>query len=483
MAVIFQSKDSVFFVGGRGAKTGDANAGGCTKEAWDDPAKLNQDLSNVMGTNGEVLSGASAWTGSQNGCSVSDDSGKVRLTCSGAFGNCSAGLVANVAFPTGEYADGRYEVLTAAADYIRIDLDYSATGQTTADAKVGGAFDTLQNASDNTSANMSSPGPWNVWIYTNKNEIVSSQIDIDTGGGSGIGTRKIIEGFYTAPGDMRRGGAHYGEYTEFDANGGTIRVFYIKNISNVEFRNIHATNSDQGANHEAFFLSGTTSMNFIRFVNCRASYARSGWRVNNYNVYGLHCIDCIAHDNSAYGFYFYGRGHVAMNCKSYKNTAYDFYTHAGTNLLLSCIADGQNTASSNFYMSNGQAFLVNCVFYNAANYGVHTNGVAACVYMTNTIVKGAGVRNIYNEAGNCIIGDYNCHHEDGSSGSRGYNNRFDLEPLWAQHDLEGIDPKFFDAAGSDFRLLPDSACLNTGKETLDNGYTSIGAWQRKSLLR
>jgi hypothetical protein len=45
------------------------------------------------------------------------------------------------------------------------------------------------------------------------------------------------------------------------------------------------------------------------------------------------------------------------------------------------------------------------------------------------------------------------------------------------------DPQFMNAANGDFRLKPTSPCLNTGKPTLGGGYTSIGAWQRKSLLR
>ena len=50
------------------------------------------------------------------------------------------------------------------------------------------------------------------------------------------------------------------------------------------------------------------------------------------------------------------------------------------------------------------------------------------------------------------------------------------------------DPLFVDAANGDFRLKPESPCLNKGFRTIgntsedDDGYTTIGAWQRISYL-
>lgn len=46
-------------------------------------------------------------------------------------------------------------------------------------------------------------------------------------------------------------------------------------------------------------------------------------------------------------------------------------------------------------------------------------------------------------------------------------------------DLVDVDPKCADVANGDFSLLPTSPCLNTGITTVNNGFTSIGAWQRK----
>ena len=52
MATIFSTEASVFFVGGTGTKTGNANCGGCTKDWFD----VNfTELSDIMGDNGAPL--------------------------------------------------------------------------------------------------------------------------------------------------------------------------------------------------------------------------------------------------------------------------------------------------------------------------------------------------------------------------------------------------------------------------------------------
>ena len=197
MATIFNTDDAVFFVGGRGAKQGDSDAGGgATKEAWGNSEKLNKNLASVMGANGDPLSDSSAWNGSKTSCTVtSSGGGKVLINKTGAFEFVKEGLIANVKF-AGVYSDGRYRVNSSylTNDTIEIELVYSAG--TTCDVKVGGAFNRLQNALDNTDAGASTPH--NVHILTNKTETFigySDQVDIDTGGGDGsAGTWKRIIG-------------------------------------------------------------------------------------------------------------------------------------------------------------------------------------------------------------------------------------------------------------------------------------------------
>ena len=87
MGKIWSTNESVIFVGGRGTKAGDANAGGgCTKDVWGDLKAPSLSLSNVMGTNGEPVSDPSAWNGSATACTVTQSSaGKLLITKTGAF--------------------------------------------------------------------------------------------------------------------------------------------------------------------------------------------------------------------------------------------------------------------------------------------------------------------------------------------------------------------------------------------------------------
>ncbi len=59
--------------------------------------------------------------------------------------------------------------------------------------------------------------------------------------------------------------------------------------------------------------------------------------------------------------------------------------------------------------------------------------------------------------------------------------------VWPENDAHSIiaDPQFLDPTNGDFRLKPDSPCINAGEPTVGNGYTDIGAWQtigRSELL-
>jgi len=196
MGNIWSTNESVFFVGGRGTKAGDPNAGGCTKDVWGDLKSPNLSLSDVTGTNGEPVSDPSAWNGSATACTVTQSSaGKLLITKTGAFTNVIAGLIANVNFSS-VYGDGRFRVNSAQLTDDTIEIEYPYSVDNTCDVKVGGAFDTLQNALDNTTANQSTYHDVN--ILTNKTKTfsgASDRIDVDVGGGNGnAGTWKRIIG-------------------------------------------------------------------------------------------------------------------------------------------------------------------------------------------------------------------------------------------------------------------------------------------------
>lgn len=89
--------------------------------------------------------------------------------------------------------------------------------------------------------------------------------------------------------------------------------------------------------------------------------------------------------------------------------------------------------------------------------------------------------------------DYNCLYSTGDNiafiDTSDITTLSGLQAAWAaetgtpytDNDENSIneDPLLANQAINDHRLLPGSPCLNTGKPTLQNGYSSMGAWQQK----
>lgn len=117
-------------VGGRGtgADANDLNGGAC------DSAIL---WSQVQGANGAALAIIAGAAVANNG------SGSCRITSAGNFGAAVVGVYAGCVF-AGTYTSGSYRITAINADYIDIDLDYSA--DTSADVRVGGAKLTIAGA-------------------------------------------------------------------------------------------------------------------------------------------------------------------------------------------------------------------------------------------------------------------------------------------------------------------------------------------------
>lgn len=260
MAVVFSEKESVFFVGGRGTKAGDANAGGgCTKTYWGDLKSPNKVLSDVMDTNGEPVSAAAAWNGSQTACTVVDNgSGLCRITLASAFADVEVGHIANIDFADAT-PDGRYEVIAEGYDWFDINLSYSST---TCDAKVGGAFPTQQEALDDTDA-----GNYTVNILTNKaRNDVGLTVDVDTGGGeaSAYNSWKRVIGV-DADGVELAAGSYVTIEAMYD-----IDCYNIGDVDNIEFRHIF-TYYDSGSPTEAGWKDTGVAFHYgLSFIDCKS---------------------------------------------------------------------------------------------------------------------------------------------------------------------------------------------------------------------
>jgi hypothetical protein len=475
MATIFETNDAVFFVGGRGVKWGDVDAGGgATKDAWE--GALGRNLANVMGTNGEPLSDSSAWNGSKTACTVtSSGGGKVLITKTGAFASVKEGLVANVKF-AGIYGDGRYRVNSNCLtdDTIEIELTYSTN--TTCDVKVGGAFNRLQSALDNTDAGASTPH--NVDILTNKSEAFigySDRIDVDVGGGNGsAGTWKRIIGI-----DDNGDELDEGSYVLVDGNGQSCHVFKIMNVQCIEIRHIYAKHSLD--TYYGFYITGSSYCQGFLLKDCKSSGCKYGVYSDTYYIRGITIIG--GHYSSAAGtaLYFTGcRWVYVLGAELTGSSAGALVDGDVIGILLidGCVLHKTGNYVGGVYSDNWDTFLLisNCVFYNIDDC-IRLNDAESRLIQYNNIfvLHTASTGKIINRmAGAIKYSDYSC--AWASDGAPSASGRWGQEGKPANAIEE--DPQFVDADSSDFRPR-NPKVLRGGRRDRAGNATEMGAVLQK----
>lgn len=446
---VFETKDSVFFVGGRGTKAGNSNASGCTLAAWEDAGLCNKLLSKVMDTNGEPFCNTLI-SATDNG------SGKVRLTSAGNMGIPCIGLVAYVEFDA-PYNTSHYEII-ARGDPNWIDIDLAFIGAAQGFVRVGGAFNTAQNAWSATDATQG----YNVIIHSNKNQSktagdFTATWNLGTAGGSLANKSfKRFVGFDTQPEDGEQIVFDGEDDAAFVSDGG---VHFNFAIESVIFENIIVVNAYTG------WYSKHLSVSSIRFIRCEGnSGAGNGWNLRYGRSFVL--INCQGNHNNYYGFnlsYVNGyTNHLLINCIAHDNTNDGFKGVGGLNnsTLIGCLAysNGDSGFLANSY--NGRGEMINCVAYDNGKHGFElgrTNSVAI-----NCIAKDNGQWGFYADmTGNLLAPHvaYCCAHGNTSG-------QYSLPAALPEQDSIEEDPQFVDAANADFRLQVNSPCLRAGMETL-----------------
>jgi len=470
MAVAFSTEESVVFVGGRGTKAGDADAGGgCTKELWGDLKSPNKSLSDIMDTTGEPVSDASAWGGSANACVVSQAPGgppwKVLVTKAGAFANVIAGLIANVKF--GIHDDGRYRVNSGnlTDDTIEIELEYDLPDN--CDVKVGGAFNTLQVASDETDANA-----YTVHILTNKQEVfgAAAAIDIDTGGGNiAANTYKRIIG-------IDDDGVELEEefYNVIDGNGRECHVFNIVDVNCIEFRHIYA--KDAGTNYSGFYLNATESWRGALFKYCKSTGCKMG--IHSVYTSGYIIGPTIIggyYTASSYALRIESRAGAVLGAllEKPRGGSVVYFDVYGPGLVFGCVFKGNGTANGIYNTARyGAVIIRNCVFYDVGR-GIRINHNDATLIEDNNIYvvhdKDDGLA-IKRDIGTIIYSDYSCLWAlDGTPSTSGRWGG-DGKP---EHAIEE-DPDLIDAANGNFRPRKPNV-LRGGKPDIAGNATEMGA--------
>jgi hypothetical protein len=467
MALVFDDVETVVFVGGRGSKAGDANAGGgASRSAWKDSQGLNKTLANVMGANGEPLSASGAWGGSGNACNVTNNgSGYCRISATGYgfFSNCKVGLIANVNFAA-TYADGRYRVIAvdgSNGDWIDILENHSS--DTTCDVKVGGAFDNLQRALDNSNA-----GTYSVWIYTNKGETLAASIDCDVGEGSNSDNAwKRVIGIDDNGDELTEG-----SYVDYDGNGGAFNVFTIA-INNLEFAHIHAKNA---TNYSGWGWSGVrywTVFRECKSIGCRYGI-NGGWGGRTVSIAGGYyssSYEAIRGDD-VYGWDILG---VEVEVTS----SYAAIQLLGGTSIRNTVVNGclitKNGNGCGVYTALGTTVVKNTTMYKVAD-GIEINEPDAGIVQYNNVIvvaaKATG-KAIKRTSGSIVYSDYAClWATDGAPAASG---------RWGgvgkpTHAIEQ-NPVFKDAGGGDFSLQSNSPCIDAGRSALEGGFTTMGCWQ------
>jgi len=460
---VFETKDSVFFVGGRGTKAGNSNAGGCTLAAWEDAGLVNKNLAKVMDDNGEPFCNVIA--------SVTDNgSGKVRITNVGDISIPCIGLIAHVFFD-GLHVNGRYEVIAwNPIDWIDIDLAF--VGNENCFVRVGGAFDTAQNAWNNTDASQ-----YNVIIHSNKNQSktdgnFTATWNLGTAGGS-LADKSIkhFVGFDTQPGDEGQIGFDGEDDEDFSTDGG---IRFGSAIESVSFENVIVEDAYTGWN------ARNDSVNSIRFIKCEGNSGTGyGWSLGYGKNFVL--ISCQGNHNSWYGFNLgYSSGgpnHLLVNCIAHDNTREGFRSIGSCygSALLGCVAYNNGGSSYSGFSTNsysGCGAMINCVAYNNGKHGFEFKRVNPVAI--NCIAKDNGQWGFYADtSGNLMVPHvaYCCAHGNSSG-------QYSLPGALPEQNSIEQDPQFVDAANGDFRPR-NPAVLRGGKPDTSGNPTQMGAILQK----
>jgi len=441
MAYVAPAKNTIHFVHSGGNAL---NGGGCTETAWLDKSKVIDWFSS---------DGAPIWSG--DGLDYTHATKTVTGVDIGK--NTTVGTLAYVA--GANITTGRYEV-TEIIDNNNIKFEYiestdDCTGGTT--CRVGGAFDCLQNASDDDSANAAL---YNRHIFTNYSETPGQAIDIDTGSGDcDKNTWKIIEGYNTNPEDMRPGQPYYGTQVLIDGDNVADDIFYI-DVDNAMFLYLRAHDTDGASGHNGFDCQ--TNKKYIVFVGCRADETYNGFSVAGSLIT---FIGCESDNNANYGFY--GNYYTFLyNCISHNNGSTGVHTlHYGG--IVNCAVYKNNSVG--IYAGEKGVRVVNCTCYDNGNSGVKAAAAADIVTVVNSILSENDNKNLEGAAGSSLIGDFNCSYNGGAADS-GYFN-------YGGNDITS-DPEFVDAGSGDFRPR-NPAVLRGGMPDIDGNPAQIGAILQK----
>lgn len=321
-----------------------------------------------------------------------------------------------------------------------------------------------------------------VWIKADENYVMdgvdqqAATFDVDAD------DNIAIKGYYTSTGDQDVGGAYYKDsshgWVVIDADSGAFNVFAVGAFSYLVWENLKTINVNVA--NSPFYLDPGVAKNSYVLQNLALTGGKYAMYLNN--LQGVAIVDCEFIGTFGTGVFdavisasmAAAAGISIVDCLfeivNVKRCLFIQGPATGASICGN-ILNISGTVTDCMFVTKGGIINHNIIYENGGviTGGIHVHSTSRATAIYNNIIVGCTTS--INDGGGIISGGWNCL----------YNNGSDWSPL-REGDIQS-DPQFMDAANGDFRLKPTSPCLNTGKPTPGSGYTSIGAWQRKSLLR
>jgi len=309
------------------------------------------------------------------------------------------------------------------------------------------------------------------------NDQQAAQFDVDAN------DEVTIKGYYLNPGDQDYGGTYYRDpshgWVVIDANDGDYDVFVAGDVHNPRFYNLKTININMS--NYGFELAASAYKTGAILDNCWVVGNGTGRAIGitgNYYVTKIHRCKITGSFETGAGV----RNIIYISAVTYGTEVRGciFDISNGEQVIGLYSVDGLSIHDNIFNLGTLSDELIDCVtpisFFNntiyvsgSMNEGIELTGTKKASLIYNNIFVGLTTPIVDYSLASYL--GHNCYYNCTNNPSGGIN------------DLVDIDPRFMNAAGGDFRLKPTSPCLNTGEPTMNGGYTSIGAWQRKSLLR
>lgn len=481
MANIFATEDSVFFIGGTGTKAGATYNGGCTKEFFaNNGGEGGFDLSTIMGANGAAKVGLSGCHYDHEGAAEGDR--KIYKNSAGEFTDAQVGMVAYIVGTN--ITPSRYKITgidSANGNYVLV-AGIVATGDNDdTGIYIGGALNGIEYALESGILDATS---YDVFIYNNKAETLSTSIDVAEGGSSSENTHLYVKGFNTIPGDMDYGGSYYqgplsaendgvdtSKCVEIDGDGGDYYLLDLTDMECVHFHNFYFHNIKTDTS-KALVYEG----DYVVCNNCKFNQASRAASNVNYGVY----VSCWI--GSSFALEPVNVFGISLLMDSFVNVpaTQSGMRVVGGGVAIRNIFVGGKTAVDTYWSTF--ALCAWNVFYNQTERCVRVCRDVAFVEFGNVFMPADEndyavlVEDVSGNAGILLYSDFSlAYNVAGNNFAHppwydDYNDR----DLQVPNSLKDVDPQFIDAANGDFRPRNPDA-IRKGKPDIHGNSTSMGA--------